>query len=390
MQDIFIRCLRPSCSVALWKFYLDFVRRRNPIDHALPEQAKQARATITKSFEFALSHIGQAREAGEVWLEYIEFLKEGGVSVCARSSPSLSLSLPRCRSESGSREAWCKRTVKLEDHALTRVTLRMSSSYSPAEQRHLGRPAEDGQLAQDVSASRPNSTQQRRADLAGVQLVREQLVQDDCACSWRDTSCSTLRLTRLIFLFPQAKRFVSELSPAYMTARKVLRELRAQFDDLAQPDLPERPDWNDGARGALDQWRRYLAYEESNPLDIEEQPVLQQRVGFAYKKAVAYLRFFSEVWSVARGPDSFKFHCADDASCAQVSRCQLQPQARQCRRGSHLAAHWPRGQPHEVRRIWNSLAIVALTQRSLQSAPSVHFGRTRRGPRRIRGVLQDF
>lgn len=84
MQDIFIRCLRPSCSVALWKFYLDFVRRRNPIDASLTEQAKQARSTITKSFEFALSHIGQDPKAGEIWLEYINFLKEGGVSDAVR------------------------------------------------------------------------------------------------------------------------------------------------------------------------------------------------------------------------------------------------------------------------------------------------------------------
>lgn len=82
MQDIFIRCLRPSCSVELWKFYLDFVRRRNPIDLSQGEQAKAARATITKSFEFALSHVGQDRRAGDMWLEYLNFLKEGSVSRC--------------------------------------------------------------------------------------------------------------------------------------------------------------------------------------------------------------------------------------------------------------------------------------------------------------------
>lgn len=94
----------------------------------------------------------------------------------------------------------------------------------------------------------------------------------------------------------QAKRFVSELSPSYMTARKVLRELRAQFNDLSEPDLPERPDWAAGDRAMLEQWRKYLLYEESNPLDIEEASMLQQRIGFAYKKAVASLRFFPEIW----------------------------------------------------------------------------------------------
>lgn len=94
----------------------------------------------------------------------------------------------------------------------------------------------------------------------------------------------------------QAKKFVGELSPAYMTARKVLRELRALYDDLAEPALPFRPNWEEGDREALELWRKYLAYEESNPLDIEDPAVLQARVSFTYKKAVAYLRFFSEAW----------------------------------------------------------------------------------------------
>ena len=84
VQDIFIRCLRPSCSVDLWKFYLDFVRRRNPIDASQGDAAKAARATITKSFEFALSHVGQDRRAGDMWFEYINFLKEGTVSAHVR------------------------------------------------------------------------------------------------------------------------------------------------------------------------------------------------------------------------------------------------------------------------------------------------------------------
>ena len=81
-----------------------------------------------------------------------------------------------------------------------------------------------------------------------------------------------------------------------MTARKDLRELRAMFDDLAEPALPQRPNWAAGDRETLDLWRKYLAYEETNPLDIEEPAVLQARIGFAYKKAVASLRFFSEIW----------------------------------------------------------------------------------------------
>ena len=82
-----------------------------------------------------------------------------------------------------------------------------------------------------------------------------------------------------------------------MTARKALRELRAMYDHLVTPLLPHRPDWSEpNDRGALNLWRRYLAWEEANPLDIEEPAALQSRVAFAYKKAVASLRFYSEIW----------------------------------------------------------------------------------------------
>ena len=43
-------------------------------------------------------------------------------------------------------------------------------------------------------------------------------------------------------------------------------------------------------------WRKYVTYEEGNPLDIEEPMALQMRVAFGYKKAVASLRFYSEIW----------------------------------------------------------------------------------------------
>lgn len=84
-----------------------------------------------------------------------------------------------------------------------------------------------------------------------------------------------------------------------MTARKTLRELRAQHDHLYTPVLPHRPSWTSAEdRDALDGWKAYLAYEETNPLEIEDQGQLAQRVAFAYRKAIANLRFYPEVWCV--------------------------------------------------------------------------------------------
>lgn len=94
-----------------------------------------------------------------------------------------------------------------------------------------------------------------------------------------------------------------------MTARKALRELRAMFDHLSMPSLPTPPDWTSPtstAREDLMLWKKYLAYEEANPLDIEEASLLETRVTFAYKKAVGSMRFFAEIWSVL-----FLFFCGD-------------------------------------------------------------------------------
>lgn len=93
----------------------------------------------------------------------------------------------------------------------------------------------------------------------------------------------------------KAKKFVAELSPSYMTARKALRELRAQYDRLYEPSIPRRPEW-DTDREHLEMWKNYLVYEQTNPLDIEDPAALQARVMMACKRAMAAMRFFSEIW----------------------------------------------------------------------------------------------
>lgn len=153
VEAIFARCCRSSTSVDLWRFYLDYIRRVNPIDPANIELAKQARAIIGAAFEFALSHVGHDRRAGEIWGEYIAFLKEAPVRCLYPSS--------RC----------LQRATDLTA-AIPRIS---------ADARHVGRPAEDGRAAQGVPARRAGAAQQCRDDLAGLQRVREQPEQDDGA-----------------------------------------------------------------------------------------------------------------------------------------------------------------------------------------------------------------
>ena len=37
------------------------------------------RETVRKSYEFAVSHVGQDKDSGDIWMDYIQFLKAGEV-----------------------------------------------------------------------------------------------------------------------------------------------------------------------------------------------------------------------------------------------------------------------------------------------------------------------
>ncbi|GAA5959836.1 hypothetical protein JCM8115_004873 [Rhodotorula mucilaginosa] len=222
VEALFGRCCRTSTSVDLWRFYLDYIRRVNPIDPANFEAAKAARSVIGAAFDFAITHVGHDRRAGEIWTEYLAFLRE---------APT--------------KGTW-EEQQKMDQ---------LRKAYQRAIQ----------------------------APINNVESI------------WQEYNAFENNLGKLT-----AKKFIAEHSPAYMTARKTLRELRAQHDHLYSPVLPHRPDWSSSEHVAgLERWKAYLEYEEKNPLEIEDPAQLYQRVAFAYRKAIANLRFFPEIWYLA-------------------------------------------------------------------------------------------
>ncbi|KAF5371988.1 hypothetical protein D9615_008143 [Tricholomella constricta] len=68
-EELFKRFLKISPSVDLWKFYLVYVRRVNT--------GPSTRDTVRKSYEFALNHVGQDKDSGEIWRDYLQFLRSG-------------------------------------------------------------------------------------------------------------------------------------------------------------------------------------------------------------------------------------------------------------------------------------------------------------------------
>ncbi|KAL0579473.1 mRNA 3'-end-processing protein rna14 [Marasmius crinis-equi] len=110
-----------------------------------------------------------------------------------------------------------------------------------------------------------------------------------------------------------AKKFMQDLSPAYIQAKSSLRELvrltapicpssiplpPGQLPDLF---LPTVPSFTSRERQNVGRWKAYLKWEQSNPLELEEKDraTLVTRIQMAYRKAVISMRYYPELWFMA-------------------------------------------------------------------------------------------
>jgi hypothetical protein len=66
----------------------------------------QTREVIKKSYDFALNHVGQDKDSGSIWEEYIQFLKDGTVGVVSSTLRAFSheLTLLACDNMGGTAE----------------------------------------------------------------------------------------------------------------------------------------------------------------------------------------------------------------------------------------------------------------------------------------------
>lgn len=239
VEAIFKTCLMRSTSIDLWRFYITYLRRRNPIDTSNPDRARETRGVIQRAFEFSLQHIGIDREAGSIWRDYISFLRE-------------------------------------------------------AE----GRAAYEAQQINDVL----RRTFQR-AVVIPLNVVEE---------LWADYNAWENAMNKMT-----ARKFVGEKSAAYTSSRLAMRVMRPMLDGLDNfHGVPPRPNWaRQSDHDIVDGWKRYLAWEEDNPLQLDDVTALQQRITYAYRKAIAELRFYPEIWfsaaayakSIGKADDSIAF-----------------------------------------------------------------------------------
>ncbi len=74
VEQIFSRSLLSIPNVQLWSMYLDYVRRRNNLT---TDPSGNARQIVSQAYDFVLQNIGVDKDAGQIWQDYIHFIRSG-------------------------------------------------------------------------------------------------------------------------------------------------------------------------------------------------------------------------------------------------------------------------------------------------------------------------
>lgn len=74
VEALVAKCLLQLPNVRLWTTYLDYVRRRNDLTN---DTSGVARRTLMQSFELVIKNVGMDKDSGQIWRDYIEFIRSG-------------------------------------------------------------------------------------------------------------------------------------------------------------------------------------------------------------------------------------------------------------------------------------------------------------------------
>nr|XP_036579537.1 cfia complex component [Colletotrichum truncatum]KAF6787145.1 cfia complex component [Colletotrichum truncatum] len=73
-EELFNRSLVNAPNVKLWTVYLNYIRRRYDLTN---DPNGEARRILSMSYEFVISSVGIDRDSGQLWKDYILFIKSG-------------------------------------------------------------------------------------------------------------------------------------------------------------------------------------------------------------------------------------------------------------------------------------------------------------------------
>ncbi|KAF8999433.1 hypothetical protein BDQ17DRAFT_1361005 [Cyathus striatus] len=231
-EDLFKKFLRTSPSVDLWGFYLTYVRRLNS------GTSTSTRDTVRKSYEFALNHVGQDKDSGEIWNDYIQFLKAGEVHTSTWEEQQKMDALRKVY----------HRAVQIPLENVEKLWAELESFET-----NLNR----------ITAKK------FMADLSPAHMQARTVLRQ--------------LNNHLGFLYPEGT-----------TEKNRDRGAEGFY-------LPGLPTFDGAERMLIGKWKGYLKWEEGNPLEIEEKDrtTLITRVQGVYRKAMVRMRYYTEIWFMA-------------------------------------------------------------------------------------------
>lgn len=71
-EKVFTRAVNDIADVRLWTTYLNYVRRRHNLNN---DPDGKHRKVVSEVFEYVLRNAGRDKDSGDLWMEYIQFLK---------------------------------------------------------------------------------------------------------------------------------------------------------------------------------------------------------------------------------------------------------------------------------------------------------------------------
>lgn len=74
VEQIFGNALLKVPNIELWSVYLNYVRRRNNLTS---DPSGNARQIVNQTYEFVLQNVGNDKDAGPLWQDYIQFIRSG-------------------------------------------------------------------------------------------------------------------------------------------------------------------------------------------------------------------------------------------------------------------------------------------------------------------------
>ncbi|XP_073238338.1 cleavage stimulation factor subunit 3-like isoform X1 [Porites lutea] len=111
---------------------------------------------------------------------------------------------------------------------------------------------------------------------------------------WREYNAFEQSVNKML-----AKKLIDDKTRDYMNARRVAKEYEAMTRGLIRgnPSVPVQ-----GSAEELKQlqiWKKYIAWEKSNPLRTEDTALLTKRVIYAYEQCLQTMGFHPNVWCEA-------------------------------------------------------------------------------------------